>query len=179
MISSKIPTARSSTCCLTSPLSVSSPIVASISRWKDGQQSPNCHDNQFRSPNEDFSALHTGQWGCQTEWKLFFSKWSAVHAKITGCHCCIRPSAQSMNHRVLKSRSKGRKIFSKTFLKTSQFCSCCPFVAVVYPCHFKLCFGGTRRRATSMLARFEGFYLIVECMFPRLKYTGHSILLPD
>jgi len=30
-----------------------------------------------------------------------------------------------------------------------------------------------------MLARFEGFDLIVESMFPRLKYTGHSFLSPE
>ena len=30
-----------------------------------------------------------------------------------------------------------------------------------------------------MLARFERFDLIIESMFPRLKYTGHSLLSPE
>jgi hypothetical protein len=30
-----------------------------------------------------------------------------------------------------------------------------------------------------MLPRLEGFDLIVESMFPRLKYTGHSFLSPE
>jgi len=35
------------------------------------------------------------------------------------------------------------------------------------------------RGARRMLARFEGFDVNVEPMFPRLKYTGHSFLLPE
>jgi len=35
------------------------------------------------------------------------------------------------------------------------------------------------RRATRMLARFEGFNLIVESMFPRLKYTARSFMSPE
>jgi hypothetical protein len=36
-----------------------------------------------------------------------------------------------------------------------------------------------RRRATGMLARLEGFELIVESMVLRLKYTDHSIFSPE
>jgi len=38
--------------------------------------------------------------------------------------------------------------------------------------------GGTRIRATMILARFEGFYIILKSMILRPIYTGRSILLP-
>ena len=53
---------------------------------------------------------------------------------------------------------------------------CCSITAAVFPCLLKRCWGGRGRRAPSMLARFEGYDLIINSMFLRLKYPAHSFL---
>jgi len=70
------------------------------------------------------------------------------------------------------------KISSKTFSKTSGFWMYCSSMAVVFPWSLKWDFGWKGRRATRMLARYEVFYLIVEFILPRLKYTDHSFMSP-
>jgi len=71
------------------------------------------------------------------------------------------------------------KISSKTFLITSQLWIWCSVMSGVSPCPLQWCFGGTGRRARWMLAWFKGFDLIVELLFLRVKYTGHSLLSPE
>jgi len=93
--------------------------------------------------------------------------------KISFTHPTVRtkPKLSSVNKRVERA-----KICSKTLLKTSWFWFCCFLMADVFPCHVKWYFGGLGTRATRMLTRLEGFHLIVESMFLRLNYTGHSVL---
>lgn len=95
---------------------------------------------------------------------------------MTGLHCRIRQSAQCISFPVLKRVSRGRKISSNTFLNTCALWIWCSFTAVGFPCSLKWCFGAMGRRATRKLARFKGLDLMVQSMFPRLKYTGHHIL---
>jgi len=73
---------------------------------------------------------------------------------------------------------RGRRICSKTFLKTSQLLICCFLMAVVSPWSIPWYFGGTQRRVTRMHSRFKGFDLILESMLQRLKYIVHSFMSP-
>jgi len=54
----------------------------------------------------------------------------------------------------------------------------CSFTADVLPCHLQWYCGGMGWRTTRIVAWFEGFDLIIETMFPGLRYTGHSSLSP-
>jgi len=176
MTPSEVPTAQSSGNHLASHVSVSSPGVTSIIFWKHGRQSLKCNHDEFRSPNDDVGASHTGQWGCSIECKLTISRYSAVHAQMPGLHWHIWPSAQSVSFPVLKSASRGQKISARTFLQTSRLWICCAFMAVVFQCLLKWYFGGPGRRATRMLTRFGSFDVIIESMFPIHKYSGHSYM---
>jgi len=52
-------------------------------------------------------------------------------------------------------------------------------MAVVLQCPLQWYFWGMGSRATWMASGFEGFDLIVESMFPSLKYTGHLFLTSE
>jgi len=63
-------------------------------------------------------------------------------------------------------------------LKTLQLWICYSFNAVLLPWPLKWDFGGNGRTAWERIAIYVGFNGIVELMFPKLKYTSHSFLLP-
>jgi hypothetical protein len=52
-------------------------------------------------------------------------------------------------------------------------------MGVVFPRRLTLVLRRMGRRATRMVARFEGFDLIMKFMFLSFKYTGHSFLSPE
>jgi len=98
---------------------------------------------------------------------------------MTGSHCCLQASANSITCPVSKSTSRGRKIRWKAFLQTSQSWICCSIMADVLPRHIIGYFGGTGEMATTMHASLEGVVPIVQSMFPKHRYTCHSFLLHD
>jgi len=100
--------------------------------------------------------------------QVYVLKKSGVHAQMTGGDCRIRPSTESISLAVLESAWRGKEIISKTILNTSQLWIWCSFMAIVIPWPLKWYFGGTGKRAKSMIARFEYFDLIVKSMFRRL-----------
>jgi len=65
----------------------------------------------------------------------------------------------------VEMHTKRTKNILEDLPETSCLWICCCFMAVVYPCPLKLYSGGTERRVIWMLARFDGFDLIVESMF--------------
>jgi hypothetical protein len=71
---------------------------------------------------------------------------------------------------------RGLNINSNTLLRTSAFFCCKVSLAK----DFLLAnLGGTGRRASSMIAIFEGLLRVFERMFPIVMYTGQAFLSPE